>query len=593
VREARRRLAWAGAGLLVGAVAVFGVVAPPERCPAVTEAGLRAAADEAVQWFVRNQEADGQWLYQYDAAGARVVPDYNVIRHAGVMMSLYQAAAAGLPDAQAAADRGLVWITGRLVERDGWVAVRSGPTLPVGGSALLAAGLVERRLVTGDERHDELLRGLGRFLAAQTEPSGAVRASYELRSATAPPGVYSRYYTGEAYWALARLHLAFPDERWGELADRVGGYVAGRRDEAEGYWPPLPDHWAAYGQSETVTFPERATGALTEDEATYARRQAGLFGSQVRWISQRAGGWGAVVRGPFVPRGGGYGVIGEALTGLWLVAGAEPALAEVRPQIARRAACIAGLAMAAQQDPDEADAYEEPERVRGAWLRDGETRMDDQQHALSALLRTMPIVALQDGDGSDPNDGDGASAWLWAVVVVAALNPPRAAFGVPRLGRSPREVAGLAGLGGVVGAGGIVVVAALGRPLADLLDVSEPALRIGAGAVAALIGAVDLVRRLPPPEPSLPGWRAALVPVAVPLVARPGLVILAAAAGAAAMVPATAVAMAAGVLVLAIAAAWLPEDGPRRRVVRWGARVMAAGLVVVSAALVVGGILAV
>jgi hypothetical protein len=114
--------------------------------------------------------------------------------------------------------------------------------------------------------------------------------------------------------------------------------------------------------------------------------------------------------------------------------------------------------------------------------------------------------------------------------------------------------------------------------------------------VAALVGAVDLVRRPPAAEPSLPGWRAALVPVAVPLVARPGLVIVAVAAGAAAMVPATAAAMAAGVLVLAAVAAWLPDDGndgPRRRVGLWAARVVAAGLVVASAALVVGGVLAV
>ena len=37
----------------------------------------------------------------------------------------------------------------------------------------------------------------------------------------------------------------------------------------------------------------------------------GLFGSQVRWVSQRFGPWGVVVRGPHVPRGGGYGVRGR------------------------------------------------------------------------------------------------------------------------------------------------------------------------------------------------------------------------------------------------------------------------------------------
>jgi small neutral amino acid transporter SnatA (MarC family) len=587
----RRRLGWAAAGLLVGLVAVFGVVAPPERCPPVTADGLRGAAEEAVGWFVRNQEPDGRWLYQYDADEAEIVPGYNVIRHGGAIMGLYQAARQGIPGALESADRGLAWAEGRLVERDGWTAVRTGGTLPVGAAALVTAGLAERRLLTGDDRHDDLMRGLGAFMVAQTEPSGAVLASYDLASGRPVPGDYSRYYTGEAYWALSRLHRAFPDEGWGEAADRVGRYIAADRDEAEGYWPPLADHWAAYGQSETVEFPERAGDPLTGAEAAYARRQAGLFGSQVRWISQRAGPWGRAVRGPFVPRGGGYGVIGEALTGLWLVSGADPDLDGFRPEIAERAVCIAGLAIAAQDGEDEAAGFAEPDRVRGAWFRDGETRMDDQQHALSALLRTIPIVESS-RDTEAPGSRAGASAWLWAAVFVFGLNPLRAAFGVPRAGRSTAAVALLAAAGGVAGAAVVVVAAMFGPPLADALDVSEPALRIGAGAVAALAGAADLLRPPPRPDPSLPGWRAALVPVAVPLVARPGLLIVALAAGVAGEVPVAAGAMLAGVALLAVSA--IPEQvGPAGRTMRWGARVTAAAAVAAAVVLVVGGVMAV
>ena len=79
-------------------------------------------------------------------------------------------------------------------------------------------------------------------------------------------GKYSKYYTGEAYWALARLHRAFPSEGWGKPADRIGAYLAKSRDEAEGHWPPIPDHWAAYGAAETVEFPERGRRPLTADE---------------------------------------------------------------------------------------------------------------------------------------------------------------------------------------------------------------------------------------------------------------------------------------------------------------------------------------
>ena len=91
-------------------------------------------------------------------------------------------------------------------------------------------------------------------------------AEYDRAREAPVAGEYSKYYTGEAYWALARLHRAFPDEGWGETADRIGAYLATSRDEVEGYWPPIPDHWAAYGQAETVEFPDR--GAAAADRAT-------------------------------------------------------------------------------------------------------------------------------------------------------------------------------------------------------------------------------------------------------------------------------------------------------------------------------------
>ena len=75
------------------------------------------------------------------------------------------------------------------------------------------------------------------------------------------------------------------------------------RDDVEDHWPPIADHWAGYGLAETVAFPERGRAPLTEAELAYARRQAELFGGQARWVQQRFGPWGGVVRGsPRAPR---------------------------------------------------------------------------------------------------------------------------------------------------------------------------------------------------------------------------------------------------------------------------------------------------
>jgi small neutral amino acid transporter SnatA (MarC family) len=594
VLEVGTRLWRAGLTLAILVALAFVVVAPPERCPSVTTEELRGSAQATVDWFVRNQATDGTWLYLYDAEHDSISPEYNTVRHAGVTMGLYQAAAAELPGALPSADRGIDWALDRLIERDGWAALASPGEIDTGASALLVAGLAIRREATGEVRYDDLLRRLGRFLQAQTEPSGAVIASYDSTRGAPVAGEYSKYFTGEAYWALARLHRAFPGEGWGETADRVGAYLATSRDEAEDHWPPIRDHWAAYGMAETVEFPERGRPVLTEGELGYARRQAELFGGQVRWISQRYGPWGELVRGGYVPRGGAYGVIGEALTGWWLTAREEPRLADLQEPLAERATCIAGLAIRAQSDRTDAGDAARPERVEGAWFRDGETRMDDQQHELAALLRTIPIVEAGEGSSSASASGagdDSPSAWLWVIALVAALNPARAAFGLPRAGRSDRTVVGNAALGGMIGALAVCAAATAGGPLLETLDVSDPSFRIAAGIVAGLAGVADLFRRPAPPEPALAGWRAALVPVAFPVVARPALLVLALGAGADRDVLVAVGAMAIAIASLTGLTAWCPTEGPGGRVLRWGSRLAAALLVACGVILTVDGVL--
>jgi small neutral amino acid transporter SnatA (MarC family) len=359
-----------------------------------------------------------------------------------------------------------------------------------------------------------------------------VLAEYDTARGAPVPGEYSKYYTGEAYWALARLHRAFPGGRWGETADRIGAYLATSRDEVEDHWPPVPDHWAAYGQAETVEFPDRGRPPLTEDEADYAREQADL----------------------------------EA-------------------PIAERAGCIAGLALDEQSDAEDAAGAVRPDRVEGAWFIDGVTRMDDQQHALAALLRTIPIV-----EAGSTEDGDGApSGWLWALALVLALNPARAAFGVPR--RSSPNAVELAAVGGVIGGLAVCAAAALGGPLLEALDVSEPSFRLAAGIVAVLAGAADLFRRPPASEPALGGWGAALVPVAIPLVARPALLVLALGVGTDRGVLVSVGALAVALALLFGLAARSPTEGPGGRVLRWAARLLAAALVVCGALLAVDGVL--
>jgi small neutral amino acid transporter SnatA (MarC family) len=279
-------------------------------------------------------------------------------------------------------------------------------------------------------------------------------------------------------------------------------------------------------------------------------------------------------------RGGGYGVVGEALSGLWRVAEADARLADLRAPLAERTECIVGLAQDVQLD-DPSNS-----RADGAWFVRGLTRMDDQQHAISAQLRTTAILQ---SEATDRGGHDAPSGWLWALALFATFNPIFVALVMPRRQRS-EERAALAALGGVIGSAIVVVVALLSDPLLDLLDVSRPAARIAVGVVGAAAGIVRMIGRLPSAQPGTKGLAAAVVPVAIPYVATPALILLGLSAGADLGVGFVGLTLGAAIAVLVAVAAWLSAGDTARVLSRWVARLFGVCAVAACVLLVIDGV---
>jgi len=75
-----------------------------------------------------------------------------------------------------------------------------------------------------------------------------------------------------------------------------------------------------------------------------------------------------------------------------MLGGVERAAADLRVAAGERSVCVAAMLIERQIDPTEARAFDDARRAAGTWVQFGITQMDDQQHALSALLRAMPIL---------------------------------------------------------------------------------------------------------------------------------------------------------------------------------------------------------
>jgi hypothetical protein len=183
---------------------------------------------------------------------------------------------------------------------------------------------------------------------------------------------------------LTPLHRAFPGSPgYGEAAERIAHYIATERREVEGFRPDLPDHWAAYGFAVMTSWPGwELPGAYLP----YVRRQSGLQSLQIRYESQRTNSYVSYRTRGRQTLGAGLGTIGEALWNWETVAAATPELAEIREPLAERARCVGGVVIDRQVVEDDLGPGDDAGRELGAWFQFDVTQMDDQQHALSALL---------------------------------------------------------------------------------------------------------------------------------------------------------------------------------------------------------------
>jgi hypothetical protein len=564
--------------------------APAEHCPPATTAVLTNGVNEAIGWFTRNQKPDGSWLFRYDAAAGKDLGGYDVVHHAGAESALWQAAGAGFAAAEAPASAGVTFANNHLHDEGDWTALYNGSgDLETGASALYVAGLGLRRQVTGQHDLDDEMHRLARFLLAQTEPRGSVLA-YRQPGGAARPDDYSPFATGQVFWALALMHQQFPGEGWDQPALRIGTYLASERDGRENDMPDVSDHWAGYGLSVVAAWPGADSAhPLPDALLPLMVRQSGVLGLQIRWESQRSDGWlNTLLRGAHaIPAG--LGSLGEGIAGLWRVAEADPRLTPLAGALGTRAVCDAGMVAARQITAHQAAAYPEPGRVEGAWFHTGLTRMDDEQHTMSAMVRALPIV------GAARPNRPGTSTDLPAIVAVLALvalaNPGRVALGFPAAGRSRRQRAAVAALGSTLAGAALVIVAVVSSPVLDWLQVSAPTVRIAAALVVAVTGVIDLVGRVPSPDPGLPGLGGALVPVLIPLVLRPALALLALSAGADHGVAPVVVGAALIVAATVGAGVVVPlEPGPKRAMARWTMAILAVVVIAIAIAMAVDGV---
>jgi hypothetical protein len=235
---------------------------------------LLDSALAGVRYLARAVKHDGRFSYDYWAKSDEERSEYNVLRHAGAVYSMFEVLARK-PDEEvrSAAERATLGLQQfvqacpppgareRCIVEDGIVKL--------GGNALAILALAKRAEVTRDREQLPLMKTLARFILTLQRPSGEFRPHVLRASDGAGHPHLSPFYPGEALFALLRLHRLDPGGPWLDAAERGARWLVDVRDAGLQSAELPHDHWLLYALNELYRL--RPDPALLEYAMVVAR----------------------------------------------------------------------------------------------------------------------------------------------------------------------------------------------------------------------------------------------------------------------------------------------------------------------------------
>ncbi|MFP4175852.1 MAG: hypothetical protein ACLFT2_01395 [Candidatus Brocadiia bacterium] len=366
----------------------FGFAEPPRELDRET---LLGRARKAGEYLVDATADNGKFHYLYDPGSDRVEDDYNLVRHAGTMYSLYQLAGVTedkelIRTADRAADYLFHYLeSAESFGQEGSVIV-SPDSIKLGTQALAVLAIAERARISGEDKYLQEGREIAEWICSTQQEDGRFRIHKQLLPDGDVTSFRSSYYPGEAIFGLMRMYQVDGNERWAETAESAARYLIEDRDADKTDLELPPDHWLLYGLQQVHDY------SPDELYIEHAWRIAStMLANQHRPPMRRA--WRGGFHRP--PRSGPTATRSEGLSAaFWLQhrAGHEQRAERIVEGI--RAAVR--FQLHTQHTPASTMHFPDPQRPLGAFaysLRDSRVRIDIVQHNISSLVRFRQILS--------------------------------------------------------------------------------------------------------------------------------------------------------------------------------------------------------
>lgn len=346
---------------------------------------IEAALERAGKYLARSVKADGSFVYEYEPLLGRETADYNILRHAGTVFAMMELYGANKdPEILKAVERAIGYLLRQV--REGTISGRpvrfvvEKGDVKLGGNALSILALAEYARVTGDRRHDEIMKELGEWILATQGKNGRFMVHKQSFPLGKVSSLVSEYYPGEAIFALMCIYGLTGEKKWLDGADAGALYqlkVFSMLDDRK-----LPhDHWLLYGLNEVYrkrSRPEFMDGAMRFARVIIKAQHTREKESQPDWD----GGYYKP------PRSAPTATRMEGLDSAYALA-SDYGLAAEAGQIRKAIDRGTGFLLRIQIGPEIAVYCQDPEKSLGGVresLASSSIRIDYVQHTISALL---------------------------------------------------------------------------------------------------------------------------------------------------------------------------------------------------------------
>jgi len=354
---------------------------------AINRARLNRAAQAGGDYLIRAQKSDGSFDYTYDpfaeSAGER---DYNILRHAGAAIALFQLyEATRAPRYLEAARRAMIYLKDRFrwaLQADALYVLDDDGKAKLGANGLALIALALQMRLDARSADPASARRLANLILRMQEGDGSFKSYYDLKGE--PEDRASLYYPGEALLGLIELYRLTGDQRLIEAARHGADYLIKTQQRMTAL---PPDAWLM--QALEGLFAIKRDSRYAEHAIALAEAMiSGQYTPSHIQVLSYVGGYR-----PGVPRATPAASRAEGMLSALRLARLTKDARGAR--IAEALKLSASFQLSQQFDADNSFSLASPERAAGGFresLTSARIRIDYVQHNISALLGIAQIV---------------------------------------------------------------------------------------------------------------------------------------------------------------------------------------------------------